>query len=73
MIGYVVVATQIDVWADVILSTVASTSQVKACLVQTIKDTLDVKFGAEWHCVVGEAFSYEVTHQVAPLPNTFMH
>jgi dynein light chain 4, axonemal len=32
---------------------------------QAAKEGLDRKFGAPWHCVVGEGFSYNVTHQAA--------
>lgn len=32
---------------------------------QAAKEGLDRKFGAPWHCVVGEGFSYTVTHQAA--------
>ena len=33
--------------------------------IQIIKDTLDVKFGPTWHCVVGQSFSYEITHEAS--------
>ncbi|EPR59842.1 putative dynein light polypeptide 4, axonemal [Toxoplasma gondii TgCatPRC2] len=29
-----------------------------------IKDTLDRQYGAPWHCVIGEGFSFDVTAQV---------
>lgn len=29
-----------------------------------IKELMDRKFGAPWHVVVGEGFSYEVTYEV---------
>ena len=32
--------------------------------IQTIKDQMDKKFGAPWHVVVGQAFSYEITTEV---------
>ncbi|KAK2717204.1 dynein axonemal light chain 4-like [Artemia franciscana] len=28
-----------------------------------IKETLDKKFGAAWHVVVGESFGFEVSHE----------
>jgi len=28
-----------------------------------IKDTMDKKFGAAWHVVVGEGFGFEITHE----------
>ena len=38
------------------------------CLAQTaakmIKDTMDKKFGASWHVVVGEGFGFEMTHEI---------
>ncbi len=30
---------------------------------QLIKTTLDKKFGAAWHCVIGEGFGFEITYQ----------
>ena len=30
---------------------------------QLIKITLDKKFGAAWHCVIGEGFGFDVTYQ----------
>lgn len=32
-----------------------------------IKDQMDKKFGAPWHVVVGQAFSYEITYEVSHL------
>lgn len=29
-----------------------------------IKETMDKKFGASWHAVVGEGYGFEVTHEV---------
>ena len=31
---------------------------------KSIKDQMDKKFGAPWHCVVGQNFAFEVTHEV---------
>ncbi len=28
-----------------------------------IKTTLDKKFGAAWHCAIGEGFGFDVTYQ----------
>jgi dynein light chain 4 len=28
-----------------------------------IKETMDKKFGASWHAVVGEGFGFELTHE----------
>ncbi|PFH31995.1 putative dynein light polypeptide 4, axonemal [Besnoitia besnoiti] len=28
-----------------------------------VKDTLDRQYGASWHCVIGEGFSFDVTAQ----------
>ena len=30
---------------------------------QLIKNTMDKKFGATWHCVIGEGFGFDVTCQ----------
>ena len=30
---------------------------------QLIKTTLDKKFGAAWHCAIGEGFGFDVTYQ----------
>lgn len=32
-----------------------------------IKETLDKKFGACWHCVIGEGFGFDVTFQLKNL------
>ena len=32
-----------------------------------IKETMDKKFGASWHVVVGEGFGFELTHEVKNL------
>ena len=28
-----------------------------------IKDTMDKKFGAMWHCAIGEGFGFDITYQ----------
>ncbi|KAG5186235.1 dynein light chain type 1-domain-containing protein [Tribonema minus] len=30
---------------------------------QLIKNSLDKKFGASWHCAIGEGFGFEITYQ----------
>eukprot|EP01033_Poteriospumella_lacustris_P018433 gene18433-13260_t len=30
---------------------------------QLIKATLDKKFGAAWHCAIGEGFGFDITYQ----------
>ena len=30
---------------------------------QLIKTTMDKKFGAAWHCVIGEGFGFDITYQ----------
>lgn len=30
---------------------------------QSIKTNMDKKFGAAWHCVIGEGFGFEITYQ----------
>lgn len=32
-----------------------------------IKETMDKRYGATWHCVVGEAFGFEVSYEVKNL------
>ena len=32
-----------------------------------IKETMDKKFGASWHAVVGEGYGFELTHEVKNL------
>lgn len=36
--------------------------QMKAAA-QLIKAGLDKKFGAAWHCVIGEGFGFDITYQ----------
>eukprot|EP00483_Globobulimina_turgida_P003891 UN03899 len=28
-----------------------------------IKETMDKRFGATWHCIIGENYGFEVTHE----------
>ena len=28
-----------------------------------IKDQMDRQFGPDWHCIIGEGFSFEITRQ----------
>ena len=30
---------------------------------QLVKSSMDKKFGAAWHCVIGEGFGFEMTFQ----------
>lgn len=30
---------------------------------QLIKSTMDKKFGAAWHCAIGEGFGFDITYQ----------
>ena len=32
-----------------------------------IKDSLDKKFGSSWHCIVGEGYGFDITHEVKNL------
>lgn len=32
-----------------------------------IKESMDKKFGASWHAVVGEGYGFEITHEVKNL------
>ena len=32
-----------------------------------IKESLDKKFGSSWHCVVGDGYGFEITHEVKNL------
>ena len=34
----------------------------KECSKQ-IKETMDKRFGATWHCIIGQNFGFEVTHE----------
>ncbi|KAK7021796.1 Dynein light chain 4, axonemal [Halocaridina rubra] len=34
---------------------------------RVIKETMDKRYGATWHCVVGEAFGFEVSYEVRTL------
>ena len=44
-------------WNDVLFQSAA----------KMIKETMDKKFGASWHAVVGEGFGFEITHEVKNL------
>eukprot|EP00898_Chlorokybus_atmophyticus_P007152 jgi/Chlat1/7438/Chrsp6S00597 len=35
------------------------------------KETMDKKFGGPWHCVVGEYFAFEITHELKNLLYVF--
>eukprot|EP00274_Cyanoptyche_gloeocystis_P002229 CAMPEP_0196663724 /NCGR_PEP_ID=MMETSP1086-20130531/53997_1 /TAXON_ID=77921 /ORGANISM="Cyanoptyche gloeocystis , Strain SAG4.97" /LENGTH=118 /DNA_ID=CAMNT_0041999651 /DNA_START=22 /DNA_END=378 /DNA_ORIENTATION=- len=32
-----------------------------------VKETMDKKFGPSWHCIVGEGYGFDVTHEVQNL------
>jgi dynein light chain 4 len=32
-----------------------------------VKETMDKKFGQAWHVVIGEGFSFEITHEMKNL------
>lgn len=32
-----------------------------------IKESLDKKFGASWHCIVGEGYGFDIAHEVKNL------
>ena len=32
-----------------------------------VKNLMDKKFGASWHCIIGEGFSFEVTYELKHL------
>ncbi len=34
---------------------------------KAIKDALDKQYGAQWHCILGKGFSYDVTAQTGSL------
>ena len=36
-----------------------------------IKESLDKKFGSSWHCIVGEGYGFEITHEVKNLMYLF--
>jgi dynein light chain 4 len=36
-----------------------------------LKNTFDKKFGSNWHCIIGEGFGFEVTHQHMQLVYVF--
>ena len=39
---------------------------VSMCM-QVIKDGMDKKFGAAWHCIAGQSFSYGISNEVSSL------
>ena len=38
---------------------------------KSIKEALDKQYGAQWHCIIGRGFSYDVTAQHGSLCFTF--
>eukprot|EP01012_Entosiphon_sulcatum_P019389 TRINITY_DN2424_c0_g1_i1.p2 TRINITY_DN2424_c0_g1~~TRINITY_DN2424_c0_g1_i1.p2 ORF type:complete len:105 (-),score=26.68 TRINITY_DN2424_c0_g1_i1:19-333(-) len=36
-----------------------------------VKETMDKKFGASWHCVMGEGFGFEITYELKHLMYMF--
>ncbi|CAD7932530.1 unnamed protein product [Amoebophrya sp. A25] len=38
---------------------------------KAIKDALDKSYGAQWHCIMGKGFSYDVTAQTGSLMFVF--
>eukprot|EP00483_Globobulimina_turgida_P008884 UN08902 len=48
---------------DVIISAIDKhQTNFEECSKQ-IKETMDKRFGATWHCIIGENYGFEVTHE----------
>jgi len=48
---------------DIIISAVDSNAGNYEAAARTVKDKMDTKFGAAWHCVIGEGYGFDVTYQ----------
>eukprot|EP00164_Ancoracysta_twista_P007016 GFYU01009882.1.p2 GENE.GFYU01009882.1~~GFYU01009882.1.p2 ORF type:complete len:102 (-),score=24.65 GFYU01009882.1:198-503(-) len=42
-----------------------SSNYESAC--RMVKETMDKKYGPAWHCVAGEGFGFEITHEMKHL------
>ena len=47
---------------DVIISAIDKHQKNFEECAKQIKETMDKRFGASWHCVIGQHFGFEVTH-----------
>mmetsp|Transcript_47902 Transcript_47902/g.79458 ORF Transcript_47902/g.79458 Transcript_47902/m.79458 type:complete len:112 (+) Transcript_47902:68-403(+) len=48
---------------DVIISSIDKyQTNFEECAKQ-VKETMDKRFGATWHCIIGENYGFEVTHE----------
>jgi hypothetical protein len=50
---------------DIITTAIEKQSQTKnyEAAAQSIKLQMDKKFGAAWHCAIGEGFGFDITYQ----------
>lgn len=39
------------------------TNSLKQECSKQIKETMDKRFGATWHCIIGKNYGFEVTHE----------
>ena len=47
---------------DVVISAIDKHQNNFEECAKTVKETMDKRFGASWHCVIGHSFGFEVTH-----------
>eukprot|EP00899_Mesostigma_viride_P006412 jgi/Mesvir1/15772/Mv03341-RA.1 len=52
---------------EMVITAVEKYSSNYEMAARTVKEQMDKKFGAPWHCVVGEYFSFEITCEVKNL------
>mmetsp|Transcript_7766 Transcript_7766/g.7013 ORF Transcript_7766/g.7013 Transcript_7766/m.7013 type:complete len:110 (-) Transcript_7766:162-491(-) len=48
---------------DVIISAIDKYQQNFEECSKQIKETMDKRFGATWHCIIGKNYGFEVTHE----------
>eukprot|EP01083_Nonionella_stella_P098522 277097_1 len=49
--------------SDIVISAADKHGKNFEVISRTVKETMDKKFGPSWHCIIGEGFGYEITHE----------
>ena len=56
---------KLDVLDNIVFNAIEKYAQTKnyEAAAQTIKNLMDKKYGASWHCIIGEGFGFDITYQ----------
>ncbi|GAQ80054.1 Dynein light chain type 1 family protein [Klebsormidium nitens] len=56
---------------EMVITAVEKYSNNYELAARLVKESMDKKFGGPWHCIVGEYYGFEVTHEVKNLLYVF--